>query len=308
MNELGANLGEQILGNDRFIERIVQKDASLAQRILAKILDLIDAFRTLGNKEARAEYKRLRTAEKLYMEAMEKAGVKYKLGQIEKLTEQMREVTETEENPRNMPIIKIEQNNELTERIKKSDKSKYDVIREFLIDKFSGHIFTMSDGRRAMMDKRDAKKLSNKANNPRIAQLGNLKQLVEEAVYDHSATNVDHKKFIDFHYYNVTAEYDGEIYDLWINVGVSKYDGENHIYAITNKEEVPTNNGVARPVGNALQSTSSTNSIPEKSENVNTKSQFSLKPADEELMRETARRRVGANERDRCASCRGNAW
>ena len=75
MNELGANLGEQILGNERFIERIVQKDASLAQRILAKIRDLLQAFRTLGNKEARTEYKRLKAAEKLYMEAMEKAGV-----------------------------------------------------------------------------------------------------------------------------------------------------------------------------------------------------------------------------------------
>ena len=76
MNELGASLGEAMLGNEQFIERIAQKDASLARRILAKIRDLIDAFRTLGNKEARAQYKRLKAAEQLYMKAIENAGAK----------------------------------------------------------------------------------------------------------------------------------------------------------------------------------------------------------------------------------------
>lgn len=75
MNELGARMGEELLGNERFIERIVQKDASLAKRILAKIRDLIEALRTIGNKEARAEYKRLQLAEKLYMDAIKSAGV-----------------------------------------------------------------------------------------------------------------------------------------------------------------------------------------------------------------------------------------
>lgn len=73
-NELGARLAEELLGNERFIERVAQKDASLARRILAKIRDLLEAFRTLGNKEARAEYKRLRSAEKLYMNAIESSG------------------------------------------------------------------------------------------------------------------------------------------------------------------------------------------------------------------------------------------
>ena len=73
-NEMGARLAEELLGNERFIERIAQKDASLARRILAKIRDLLEAFRTLGNKEARAEYKRLKAAEKLYMNAIESSS------------------------------------------------------------------------------------------------------------------------------------------------------------------------------------------------------------------------------------------
>ena len=35
----------------------------------------------------------------------------------------------------------------------------------------------------------------------------------------------------------MTAKCGSEEFDLWINVGVSKYDGKNHIYSITNKKE-----------------------------------------------------------------------
>lgn len=73
-NEMGARLAEELLGNERFIERIAQTDASLARRIFAKIRDLLEAFRTLGNKEARAEYKRLKAVEKLYLNAIESSG------------------------------------------------------------------------------------------------------------------------------------------------------------------------------------------------------------------------------------------
>ena len=103
----------------------------------------------------------------------------------------------------------------------------------------------------------------------RTVQLGNLRKLVENATYSHSEYNVEHKKFIDFHYYDVSARYNGETYNLWLNVGVAKNDGTNHIYAITNKE-APTNNGVSRPVGYAIQNASSTNSISQTEEKSNT--------------------------------------
>ena len=121
------------------------------------------------------------------------------------------------------------------------------------------------------MDKRDAKELSHKANDARTAQLGNLRKIVETAVYDHVAENIEHKKFSDFHYYAASVRYNGEVFDLWINVDVSKYDKSNHIYAITNREEAPTNNGVSRPVGNAIQNASSTDSISQEPDSVNRK-------------------------------------
>ena len=172
-------------------------------------------------------------------------------------------------NATKVPTVEITENQELSKRILASKKSKYDVIREYLIEQFAGYEFTLSDGRRAVMDNRDAKELSHNANEARTKQLGNLKELVEQARYDHSEYNVDHNKFVDFHYYLVSAKYGKDTYNLWINVGTAKNDGKNHIYSITNKKETPTNYGVAGPVGNQLQSVSSTTIIPENETVVN---------------------------------------
>lgn len=60
-----------------------------------------------------------------------------------------------------------------------------------------------------------------------------------------------------------------DTFNLWLNVGTAKNDGERHIYALTNKkEEASTKNGVSRPVGNAIQNASFTDSRTENSQNV----------------------------------------
>ncbi|MBQ3014351.1 MAG: hypothetical protein IJD75_04350, partial [Clostridia bacterium] len=82
MSELGAHMAEEMLGNERFIERVVREDASLAEKIMGKLHDLMDAFKSLTSREARAEYKRLQQAEKLYLDAVEHAGLQYVEGQI----------------------------------------------------------------------------------------------------------------------------------------------------------------------------------------------------------------------------------
>ena len=66
-------------------------------------------------------------------------------------------------------------------------------------------------------------------------------------------------------------KYAGENIGLWINVGTAKNDGKNHIYTLSNKaEEAPTEYGVSRPVGNAIQSASSLTSISESAKKINT--------------------------------------
>ena len=172
----------------------------------------------------------------------------------------------------NKAIFNIEENAELTSRIQASNKKKYDVIRDYLFELLGGREFTMSDGRKAIMDKRDAQEMAHGANKERTTQLGNIEKLIEKATYSHSADNIEHKKFSGFHYYAVSVRYGDEVFDLWLNVGVGKNDKQNHLYAITNqnpdteKGRSTTHYGVSRPVGDAIQNASSTNSIPQNSE------------------------------------------
>ena len=58
---------------------------------------------------------------------------------------------------------------------------------------------------------------------------------------------------------------------MWINVGVSKYDGKNHIYDITKNERVANRSStdLSRPVGNAMKSNSSTTIIPDSKKKIN---------------------------------------
>ncbi len=76
-SELGAHLTENLLGNESFIDRLVSKDTKLAEKVLNKIADLKKMFERIGDAEARAEYKQIKQAEKLYLGAVEKAGYAY---------------------------------------------------------------------------------------------------------------------------------------------------------------------------------------------------------------------------------------
>lgn len=90
ISELNARLAEEILANEDFINRIVREKPRLSERIMKRIHDLIDAFKRLTNKEARIEYNRLRKAEKLYLQAVEKAGLNYVAGKIAKIKGEMK--------------------------------------------------------------------------------------------------------------------------------------------------------------------------------------------------------------------------
>lgn len=76
-SELGAHLTANLLGNESFIDRITRENATVAEKILNKISDLKERFARRGNPEAIAEYKKIKKAEKLYLDAVEKAGYAY---------------------------------------------------------------------------------------------------------------------------------------------------------------------------------------------------------------------------------------
>ena len=132
------------------------------------------------------------------------------------------------------------------------------------------------------MDNSDAKELAHKADKVKTAELANLRELIQKAELAAKSDKVTHNKFDGFLYYAVSISFEGENYDILLNVGHSKYDGKYHIYDITknNIEKRRTANqsstGLSRPVGNAIKNSSSTDSISQTSRKINTSSKKSF--------------------------------
>ena len=71
-NELVAHETGILLGNGRFIDRIISKDSSIAKRIIDKIINLKKMFQKVDM--SKAEYKQLLQAERLYFRAAQRIG------------------------------------------------------------------------------------------------------------------------------------------------------------------------------------------------------------------------------------------
>jgi len=74
-SEIVAHMAENLLGNEAFIEKIVSRDANLATKVFQKITNLKGVFARIGSSQVQAEHKRLVKAEKLWLNAAQKAGV-----------------------------------------------------------------------------------------------------------------------------------------------------------------------------------------------------------------------------------------
>ncbi|MCR5150362.1 MAG: hypothetical protein K6B52_03955 [Clostridiales bacterium] len=153
-------------------------------------------------------------------------------------------------------IIDLSDDNELAKLI--SDKHgapKYKIINEYIYDILGGQTVTMSDGKKAIVDKRDALHIAHKAGNKKTAEISQIKQLVEYArLVAYEEEDKSRKKFTDSYYYKANVKYKDEKYPVYINLGKAK-DGTYHIYDLTQKlrDSAHRINDVERPVGNALE-------------------------------------------------------
>lgn len=82
LSELGAHESEYLLGNEAFIDKIVRKDKSLAAKIIDKIRNLKSMFEKTNDTRTRKEQRLINKAEKLWLNSVEKAGLKYSGGKI----------------------------------------------------------------------------------------------------------------------------------------------------------------------------------------------------------------------------------
>ncbi|MBO4871896.1 MAG: hypothetical protein J5496_00575 [Lachnospiraceae bacterium] len=158
--------------------------------------------------------------------------------------------TATDETRSPYPTITVQENSELARLIQNDSRSATSVIRDYLFEKYGGQIFNMSDGRKAIMDKSDARKIATSNKSDRRAMYSSFRDIVEKAAFDHEEST-SHDKFDRFYYYGVDVKYGKNTLGIWVNVGHGKFDGKDHIYALTNRERSAT-----RPVGTAIPSAS----------------------------------------------------
>ena len=152
--------------------------------------------------------------------------------------------------------------------------SRYKTIANYIMDVLGNEPIALSDGKTAIVDKRDALHIANKAGKAQTAQIAKIRELIENAQLYAEDTNADHNKFSEFLYYEAVVKYRNEQYPLYLNVGLAKNDKTYHIYDITKKIRDTANriNGLERPSneGNALESDISDNRIPQNPQFVNT--------------------------------------
>ncbi|MBR3967555.1 MAG: hypothetical protein IKJ91_10830 [Clostridia bacterium] len=150
-------------------------------------------------------------------------------------------------------IIDLTKDNELSRRIgKTSGSGKYKIIQEYILDVLKKQPIILSDGKKAVVDRRDALHIGNEAADMKTAQIAEIKKLVETARLFAEETNVDHNKFNYFCYYKADVRYEDEIFPIYINVGKAINDGSYHIYDITKKirDTADRINGLERPKPN----------------------------------------------------------
>ncbi len=167
--------------------------------------------------------------------------------------------------------VVLDSQSELYKEVKTSGRSPSAVIRDYIVQHFMGKPITFKDGRVAIVDKTDAKELAKQAGKVKTAEISKLQEIIDNADVYKADVEAEHNKFKSFTYYKTTVEMDGKTFDILLNVGLGKFDGKNHLYAITdfNKNRVTAgNDSLAGSVDDLLKSGDSTISIPDAEQNV----------------------------------------
>ena len=166
-------------------------------------------------------------------------------------------------------VIDLSSDDKLSALVKDVHGSKrYNIIREYILAELAEQPIRLSDGKMAVVDKRDAQHMARGAGTKKTAAISHIKEIVESAELVAEEARSKENKFSHFWYYEAHALYEGEPISLYVNVGQARNAPSYHIYDITKKIRDTAHRvyDVGRPVGHAILNGISNNSIPQKSE------------------------------------------
>lgn len=160
--------------------------------------------------------------------------------------------------------------------------SRYKLIAKYIMDVLGNESIVLSDGKKAIVDRRDSTHIAAKAGKEKTAQISKIKEIIKKAKLYAEDKSAIHNKFSQFSYYRSIVEYNGDKYPIYVNVGLTHNDKTYHIYDITHKIRDTANriNGFEQPKineGYALKNDISIDSIQESTNFVNSENQNSEK-------------------------------
>ena len=130
-------------------------------------------------------------------------------------------------------VIDLSDDNELSQQLVGVHGSeRYSIIQEYILNALSDQPITLSDGKLAVVDRRDASHIASRSGDGKTAQIAKIKELIETAKLYAEDPNVEHNKFDYFCYYKADVRYGNETFPLYLNVGRAKNDGQYHLYDI----------------------------------------------------------------------------
>ena len=182
------------------------------------------------------------------------------------------------------PVIDLTDDNELSKTVEGVyGARRYKLIADYIMSILGNQQITLSDGRGAIIDKRDSLHIANKSGSDKTRQISKIKELISQSTLYARDSEAEHNKFNEFLYYKAVVRYGAEEFPLYLNVGKGINDSKYHIYDITKKirDTAGRINGLERPKPNegyALENGISNNRISQNDEFVNTQNSNAIIP------------------------------
>ncbi len=219
-----AELSEKF-ESEEFLRRVATENPSMLTQIRDFIRDIINRLKNVFSSD---EAKKWQKAQEMWENAVENADVTKRTGNVK--------YKATENDSKKHNVIDLSDDSELSAAIGNKTKSeKYNVIRQYILDKLYNKNFVLSDGTNAIVDKSDAKHMAHGATKKRTAYISKIESVIKNAQKVAETNNVEHDKFDYFKYYEAFVKYGGEKFPIYVNVGRAINDKNFHIYDITEK-------------------------------------------------------------------------
>ena len=276
-DEIDAKTAARVLSGDKSFIYKYAEDHTVAGNMINALEKVEKWLSRATSKEARAEYKRVKSVKETFLEALAEKGYTYKNGKIISARPPEEKEEGNERFNRSAPID-LSDDTELSQRIgNKKGSAKYKVIQQYVLESLPEEV-TLSDGIKATLDNRDALHIAVLHSADKgVAEVSKIREIVETAKPYAYEDDVDHDKFSYFRYYQAFVKYGDDTFPVYVNVGLTRNKTGYKIYDLTEKirDTAHLLKGVERlPDGSiALGNGILDNSVPQTSENVKPKSE-----------------------------------